>query len=344
MFIFIDEAGTFTTTTKAHSVSCVAALVVPESLSATLFRRFKKLTAPWLDGEREIKGRSLNETEIQAVLKLLRRFDVLLIAVCVDMGMHTEDGIEAHKKHQAGAFLRAIRPRMPDSLKRDFEDLAARMEGLSNQLYVQATALMHLAHNVLHASTLYYVERLPQTLGVFKWRIDAKGTSLTNYEALWREVVSPFSQTMSLREPLLRLKGADYSAFARFEGTAPVVPAYLRPQLPDHTGPFQYVDAKRVLTENLQFSLSHRYQGLQVADVLANAIRRACNGTLQRKGWDGIGRLMPQPEKGRYAVRFIAIDEVTKTSAPYFDFLRLCDLDTKRMILDGREGASIAIR
>jgi hypothetical protein len=61
-----------------------------------------------------------------------------------------------------------------------------------SQLYVQAAALTQLVQHVLHASTLYYAQRIPKTIGSFKWRVDAKDIVVTNYEKLWREIVGPF--------------------------------------------------------------------------------------------------------------------------------------------------------
>ena len=96
MYIFIDEAGTFQIPSRPNLVSGVAALVVPEAFAGTLFRKFRKLKRLWRAGKKEIKGSELNEDQVTAVLSLVRRFDVLLFAVCLDLGLHTEAGILAH--------------------------------------------------------------------------------------------------------------------------------------------------------------------------------------------------------------------------------------------------------
>jgi hypothetical protein len=56
MYIFIDEAGSFQTTTRPHAVSCVAALVVPEPFAPTGFRRFRRCIRPWVVDGAELKG------------------------------------------------------------------------------------------------------------------------------------------------------------------------------------------------------------------------------------------------------------------------------------------------
>src|SRR6267378_3032276 len=108
MYVFIDEAGNFQAPTPGHKISCIAALVVPEPFAATLFRKFRKTVAPWLGSAREVKGSQLDERRVAAIVKLLRRFDVLVFAACVDMGVHTQGMIDAHKHGQADSFLRAI--------------------------------------------------------------------------------------------------------------------------------------------------------------------------------------------------------------------------------------------
>ncbi len=72
MYIFIDESGLFNIQQQPNKVSCVAALVIPEEFAVTLFRRFKKLTKSWRNGSREIKGSSLDESQVSAVIKLLK--------------------------------------------------------------------------------------------------------------------------------------------------------------------------------------------------------------------------------------------------------------------------------
>lgn len=335
MFILIDESGTFRVATTRR-VSCIAALIVPESFAVTLFRRFRKLIRPWRHGGEELKGSQLDEKQMAAVLALLKRFDVLVIAACVDMGLHTDTGIETHKNGQAD-LLRKLPPQAHPGLRRDVENLSARTRALSNQLYTQAMVLTEVVNTVFHRSTLYYAQRIPSTLGAFKWRVDAKGTALTTYEKLWMDLVLPFMQTMSLNNPLIQLEGADYSAFSRFEKTLPQPPEHLRARLPECSSPFHYTDVREVVTDDLRFSRSDRYTGLQIVDMVVSAITRACNGTLQRRGWEGVGRLMVQAEREKQTLRFLALQPPppAREGARYLDVVNSCDEHCKRMLTRG---------
>lgn len=338
MHIFIDESGTFQVPlSRPNSVSCVAALIVPESFAATLYRKFTRLVRPWIrKGEQEIKGSNLDESQVAAVLALLRRFDVLVFATCIDMALHTDERIAFHKNRQADELVKRVEEASP-GLRRDLEDFAATMRALPNQLYAQSVVLTELVHKVLQIGTLYYVQRIPRTLGRFKWRVDAKGIEMTKYEKLWQEIVLGLLQTKSLEDPLIQLEGADYRTFARFNNeTADEPPPHLRARLP--TGKrFLSSDLRLLLREDLKFTASHRYAGLQVVDVVANAIQRACNGRLRVEGWGEVGRLMPRAEKGKSTLRFISLMEPlppgsTTSAPPYVAVARRCAEKAKNVV------------
>jgi hypothetical protein len=335
MYVFVDEAGTFQIPSDAHNVSCVVALIVPESFASTLFRRFRKTIRPWITEGREVKGSRLDERQVAAIVALLRRFDVAALAVCVDMGLHTDAVISAHKNGQADALRRSVRPTMTASLRDDILLRADRMAALSNQLYVQFVALTELVAEVFHRGLLYYVQRIPATLGAFKWRIDAKDKSITRYESLWTDIGGGLLQTMSFEKPLATLEGADYSAFARFSSIEPHAPPHLAHMVEDPTAPFPYVDIKRILSGDLDFAQSHRYCGLQIVDIIATSLRRACNGKLQRAGWRDLPRLVLQREDQKNTLRFISLDpngSGRRHDIPYADVIRDFDANPRRML------------
>jgi hypothetical protein len=262
----------------------------------------------------------------------VRRFDVLFIPVAIDMGLHSVAGISAARDEQVRKIRSAISENMAQAVRNRLELLAQGVAGLPNQLYVQSVALTKLIDAVLRYGTLYYAQRLPKSLGNFVWRLDAKDVTVTAYEKLWREIVGPFLQTESLRRPLLQLEGADYSAFARYEGVAAEPPAHLRPHVPSRNESFAYVDIQSFLG-NLAFCRSDRSTGVQAVDLLASAVCRACNGHLQVRGWKGLGRLMPTPPRGDNSVHFIALEDVAEAEVPYADVVHALNRETKSIIV-----------
>ena len=128
-----------------------------------------------------MKGSQLTEEQMAQVIRTVRRFEVLLISVAIDMGLHSDAGITLHKKAQVENLLAGISAAHSQAMQAKIESLATRMGDLPNQLYVQAVVLIQLVQAVLEVGTLYYVERIPRTLGSFIWRPDAKDVRVTSY-------------------------------------------------------------------------------------------------------------------------------------------------------------------
>jgi hypothetical protein len=282
----------------------------------------------------EVKGKDLDEQQVAALVGVVKRFDVLLLTIAVDMSLQVDAEISAHKRNQADAFSRSL-PNLPPHLRPDVEGVADELLALPNQLYIQAVVLFELVNRVVQAATLYYVERLPTKLGRFAWRIDAKDSSRrTEYERLWSRFILPLSQARSLEHPMTFMREADSSGFDEAY-TVPLEepPEWVRMQFPNAESPFRPIDVRRIFCGDLRFLPSHRYTGIQIADVLSNAVRRACNGTLQRPGWRDLGRLMPRAEKGEHAVHLLSFSQRPHGPPSYMPFITSCDRASKNMIL-----------
>lgn len=281
-----------------------------------------------------MKGSDLNEQQVTAVLTLMRRFDVLLIADCIDMGRVSTANVERHKAGQADALERSAGRVHSPELQQTIRALAARVAALSNPLYVEFVLLTEVVNRALRYGTLYYVQRIGSALGAFRWCIDAKDREVTEYERLWKDLVRSMMQTKSLTVPSLFMNGADYSAFRRFEIVMPEPPEYLRGGLPpeERNRPFHGVDLNAVLAD-VTFRASDRRTGLQMVDIAANAITRSCRGSLGKSVWNGLGRLMVQTYPEKHALRFLTLREHDEEgSAPYASVVRACDRLRKRMV------------
>ena len=106
-----------------------------------------------------------------------------------------------------------------------------------------------------------------------------------------------------LREPLIMLRGADYSHFEQFCHVADAPPAHLR-QIVGDVRPFEYIDTNGVM-KDLSFLTSDQDLGLQLVDILCNAAQRAMNGKLKFSGWKNLGFLTVQAKEGDQVVHLI---------------------------------------
>jgi hypothetical protein len=336
MYIYIDESGIFANPSdKDKALSCVVALIIPEQYQKYIFKRFKHLKVSWGIGSGEPKGSKLDEKQIAYVISILKDYDVFVKACGIDIGVHTNAQITAHKQGQAENMTKHVTPEYHPNIVRELEELKERYLQLSNQLYVQSVLLTVLVQSVIRIATLYYCQRDPFTLSHFRWVIDAKADNLTDYEDLWSFVVMPFCESDSLSKPMAFLKGGDYTWFDRnFNLDMATAPKHLQPFIKKESQnePFRAFDAKKVLSEHRSFESSENNLGLQIVDILVNAIRRALHGNLQINGWGDLGRLMVSPEKNKNAMEMVALHSEAVPRMPYGGIIKYFDKLSKPMI------------
>lgn len=337
MHIYVDESGIFANPAKKDmTVSCMAALVIPEPFQKYIFKRFKYLKSNWGMGCIEPKGSRLDKKQVSQIVSVLSRYDVIVSACCIDMGLHSDAHILVHKQGQANAMTKNLTPKHHPNLVRQLEELAVRIEQLPNQLYVQLCVLSELVDSVIRVTTLYYCQRVPSTLSSFRWVIDAKGGKVCEYEDLWSTIVMPMLQSSSLINPMISLKEGDYSSFDRkFDVTIPAPPEYLMPHIQHDkpVEPFHCCDVKKIMSEYLAFESSENNMGVQLADIVTNAIRRALHGNLQIDGWRDLGRLMVETEKGKNTLKMLVLHKAAvRKGQPYGAIFRHFDKQSKPML------------
>lgn len=321
MHIYIDEAGSFTTFPESHSsISCVAALIVPESVHDTLFTEFETRVRRLGFTNAEIKGRLLSEPyfdeSIRAVYNTQRAF---LRIAAIDMGLHTVSMIEEHKKRQAERLREQMDDRFSPALVKQVYGLASQIEELVPQLYVESVLLTRLIASVIQTGTLLFSQVESASLGRFSWRVDAKDRRVTKYEELWRTLILPFLQSETLRSPMIFLSEGNYSHFAPFENPdLPVAPDHLRAAVACPNEIFSTFSVSRIMTD-LQFVDSSSSLGLQLADVLANCFRRASNQHLQRQGWENLGRIIARDPRTDLALELCALSDAVPRFYPFDD-------------------------
>lgn len=336
MQIFVDESGIFTVPpTKQPSISCVSALVIPDDIYDKICNDFKALKATWGFALTKVKGKLLDEPQVFEVIQMLINRDILLEITAIEMSSQTNDAITRHKLAQAEKMIENLTPRHKPSFVKSLKDVQTKLKDTTNQLYTQAVVSFDLICNVLQNSVLYYVQRKPQELGHFRWVIDAKDKKLTPYEALWSKLLLPMHQSHFLREPLIMLRGADYSHFERFCHVADAPPAHLR-QVVGDVRPFEYIDTNAIM-KDLSFLTSDQDLGLQLVDILCNAAQRAMNGKLKFLGWRNIGFLTVQAQKGNQEVHLVDLTGKTSRTmsgrdVPYGSFVLHVERTAKPML------------
>jgi hypothetical protein len=184
-------------------VSVVGALVIPDVRLARVEKQYGALRADLPKDKGEVKGRLLQEADVQSVVSILARNDVILEVSAVDMGMHSGGAVAVHQSRQAELITASVTERHHPSLRAQMRDLRERLERMPPQLYVQSIATFELIAQVMDHATLYYCQRIPKELAAFHWVIDSTGKGkVTDWESWWSLVVLPILQSRSLRRPL----------------------------------------------------------------------------------------------------------------------------------------------
>jgi len=267
--------------------------------------------------DEEVKLRDVDEPKYFSFLDRLSRFAGVLYAVATDAGLNQPVYVNEHQREQAAKIV-AHKDKMHYQSARDgLQALADRIESLAPQLYVQLHCQVKLIEAIVRSGVLYFVQRYPRHLGSFRWRIDQKNSTKTEYEAAFFDVTPGFLQAISLQEPMPMLEGADYSAFSRFDFSAENKPTHLRDHYGIEISDDVATNIGMLIRENMQFVDSKINWGVQVADLLASGLRRC----LRRQFSDNekaarlLGHLMVQNYKGSPPIQLLGFSRDNPTVA-----------------------------
>ena len=187
------------------------------------------------------------------------------------------------------------------------EDLASRVERLAPQLYTQMVVQTDLLDQVHRATTLYFSQRVPATLGSFRWRIDEKNSSRPVFEETLRHIAAPILQSMSVTEPAVFVREFDYSHYERAFRYAPgEMPTYLQ----EATG-IQMESGSNLgkILKDFDFVRSHDVPGVQIADLIASSFRRLLRGDFADASGMArrLGRLTVERPKSEPSIHLISL-------------------------------------
>src|ERR1700682_2032981 len=296
MRIYMDESGNFT---AGQLISVVLVLVIPSTNESALFSEISRLTASWTKHDGEIKGSSLDASKAARITPLLAVLKVIAAFCCIDMANHTSADIEDFKERQAKAVVVNLSPSNHPDMIKQLNDTAAAIRRMPNQLFVQAVLTINLVFETVQVATMYYSQRLPKELGDIAWVIDGKAHKPTEMEEIWSLLVVPFAESHFIKTPLIMLVEGDYSDFDhRYKSDSDAELMSHRKWLettysiPARSRANPVTDPKLLLTEQLEFTDSKRHVGLQLADMLANIVRRALNIMLLQTGWEDLGKVL----------------------------------------------------
>ena len=293
MHIFIDESGTFTGTGgDAPAVSTLGALILGSHRLPKLFKRFDRLrTNLPKNSKGEVKGSKLDEAQVAAVVDLLRINGAIFCASMIDLAGQSVEQIARHRERRIASLGANLTNGHKQELRDGVARLQQRLAGFSDQLYVQAVMTVELLYNVMQDMLVYHCQRFPKELAEFHWVVDAKQPAVvTNWEDWWSKTLVIWLQALSLSKPGAMLPGGDYRHFQRFLFNE--LPEYLKDIAPvGDRSRGAGVNLQMMFGESFTFS-SEPLPGLELVDIITNALRRGLIGNLGQAGWLPIRKLM----------------------------------------------------
>lgn len=282
MNVFIDESGSFVSTSSEGAWSAVAAFALPEAARKRLEQSILELkAAPSRAGKSEIKINELSESEYIAFLAKLARLNGALFCIATDASLNTPENVAEHQRTQVANVLKHIGKMRFEGGRQGLALLAAQIEKLPSQLYIQLFCQVELMYEVVSRAVTYYAQRNPGTLSEFRWRIDQKDINRTDFEDAFEKISPAILQTMSLTKPLLLIKEFDYSRMKRYEFAPGEAPTYLKNEYGIDLREDSGLNIQKLIRGNIKFMDSRESPGLQAADLIVSGIRKCL-----RKGFD----------------------------------------------------------
>ena len=294
-----------------ESWNCVSAYAYPESTRralTVLMERFKRRIGK--SRILEVKLRDIGENDYLWLLTNLSQLDGVLYAIATDASINTLDLIKFHQSQQVEKILAPIPLMHYESGRQGVRDIASKVSRLPSQLYVQMISQVELVLYIINSAVLYFVQRKPETLRRFRWRIDQKNSDKTEYEEAFSQVLPAFLQSASLREPMLMIEGANYSWLDRFYFPEGEDPTYLQDMYGIESGDTddRKLNIGQIVREDVEFVDSKAKLGVQVADLLASGLRRCLRNSFERNDDVArlLGSLMVQDKDNQASIKLIS--------------------------------------
>ncbi|MEO6293900.1 MAG: DUF3800 domain-containing protein [Burkholderiaceae bacterium] len=331
MNIYVDESGTFTTASDRDAWCVVTAYISPESNRKDIETLIKRLRYECSLGA-DTKLKHLSETRFIKFLDDLRRMNGLVFAAAVDVSLHNEIAVAAHRDAQADKVITHKGKMHYEAGRHALINLSGSIRKLPTQLYTQLICQIELFHKVLTHAPLYYVQRQPSALRYMRWKVDAKNKTPTPYEVAFKTILPAILQTKSFEDPIIMLEGANYSHFNRFEYAPGAVPEYLKKDYGINIT--DGLNIGMMVRENFKFVDSNLFCGVQVADLLASGLRRLLRGEFedQEKIAELYGANMVQSIKDELPIKLISLDQSEAISFRNASLIKLMASHSRPML------------
>lgn len=333
MNIYIDESGSFVNAETIGKWNVVAALAVPESGRKKLeeiVRQLKQKSAgPMV---REVKLNEVSEDHYFQFLSELAPLNAVAFCVATDAGRNTHERVAEHQQFQVMGVLKHIDKMRYEGGRRGVELMASQLKKLSPQLYVQLVCQINLMFDVVSRSVTYFAQHNPRTLRAFRWRVDQKNSARPTFEQTFERLSPALLQSRSIEEPLMMVRGFDYSHMTQYELPNGKPPEYLKEDYGIEVG--DAFDIQKLVRGNMRFVDSRDSVGVQAVDLIASGIRRCLRGEFSNNevAANCLGRLMLQAAHNAPSINLVAFGTEAPLPKETAHLVKLMSASSRRML------------
>ena len=157
MHVFIDESGSFAGFHEG-SISVVGALVIPDVMRDNLSKKYAKLRANLPQENGEVKGRLLNEKQVDQVVMLLVRNEVLFEVTALDLGLHQENAVREYQKKLGEGMLAKV-PDFREDVRPEVQAASEYILQAPLNLFLQALTTFQTLHDVIRRAATFFAQR-----------------------------------------------------------------------------------------------------------------------------------------------------------------------------------------
>lgn len=334
MNIYIDESGSFVNASSVGSWNAVAALAVSEKSEERIGYFLDQLkTSNGFDPSKEAKLKDLTEGSYLQFIENLAALNIVIFSNATDSGLNTIDRVIKHQQGQVAESLRHVDKMKYKGGKQGVLLVSSQLAKLPPQLYVQLLCQVNLMFDIVSRVINFYAQRDPEALAEFRWRIDQKNISRTDFEDAFEKLSPVLLQTMSISNPLMRVKGFDYSSLSQYEFEDGMVPEYLNEVygIEAKSG----LNIQKIIRGDIKFIDSKDSPSIQAVDLVVSGIRRCLRRQFSdnEKAASKLGKLMLQEKHNAPPLSLISFADDQLLPLEVARLVRIMIRNNKDMIL-----------
>jgi hypothetical protein len=282
---------------------------------------------------KEVKLKDVPEDHYFKFLTEIEKLNAVVFCTATDAGLNSHEQVTEHQQYQVNEILRHLDKMKYEGGRSSIELIASQLKKLSPQLYVQLICQINLMYDAVSRSITYFAQHSPSTLSEFRWRVDPKNSIRPDFEEAFEKLSPALLQSRSIDEPLMMVRGFNYSYMSQYEYPDGKPPEYLKEDygIEVESG----FNIQRLVRGNIKFMDSKDSNGIQAVDLIVSGISRCLRGGFSNNELAAIciGKLMLQTVRNGSSINLVTFGiEAAPLPKKTDSLVKLMSVNSRRMI------------